>query len=122
MSSELEANTFVDTLRRRIVTFDGFEKTLQSMQESLKAAYDAHERVARTYDHLVFGFSQLLGQHPDTRAVTPMFIKALENEHQYTSKFVSSPADHSEPGPKRHPGGSRILVQTGGGLTRKLSR
>lgn len=88
MSSELEANAFVDTLKRRIVTFDAFEKTVHSMQECLKATHDAHERVAKTYDHLVFTFSQLLGQHPETRAITPTFIKTVENEHLYTSKFV----------------------------------
>jgi hypothetical protein len=88
MSTEVEAVNFLETLKRRVATFQSFETTLNNLQKAFRDAQDVYERSTKIYDGLTLAFSQLLGTHAATKSLTPAFIKVLENDQAFVQKTV----------------------------------
>lgn len=92
MSSEAEARAFVETLNRRITTYEAFEKTLNNVQEAFKWAQDGFDRLAKAFEPLNTVFSQLLSSAPETKDLCPTFIKTVEIQQKQATRMVDSEA------------------------------
>lgn len=88
MSSEAEARTFVETLTRRIEIYDAFEKTLNNAQEAFKWVQDGYERLSKALDPLSRAFSQLLSSAPESKDLSPSFVKAIEIQQKQAVRMV----------------------------------